>query len=707
MITAPYNFVPLNKEVFYPEWAKDVSHDIPFEDAISGTINLKLEAHSPIFVRDSEKDELFCNHNGIEYIPGSSVKGAMRTVFDVFSYGKLKLQDKRLSYRDLNHNSYKKKAMDGNKIHMGWLTKKANIWQIDDLGKTNSAGCRIKYFEMKEYLDKNIVQKIRNKKQAYEKYKVVNDRKKLETNDGTIVFTGTAGKKTKEFFFPKKVKRTLVLGEEVVQTFYQAYYIGTVEENLNWKNLWSAELKKGEKIPVFFQVKDEKVVHFGLSMLYKLPYEKTIMETLLSSQNYKGNSPDLGETLFGYVHGDNSLKGRVQFSHFTIKKKVEARKKATLPLSSPRSTFFPAYLEQKMSADSKTKKYITYDDNEAVLRGFKFYPPQQDAKYSDGICKEHPKVCTTFYPLDKGSVFEGKVRFFNLKKCELGALIATLTLLDRKDTYHKIGMAKPFGFGTVKSSIIEIQDSENNFLESKDFVDDFTKVMKQQINVDIMNDARIESLFMLSSYVIPDKSLVYMPIKSFVNAKKPFNKFCLPMLTKFSQKIVDNKSKNSVPKQTINTRIYTMKEIAELTSSTVQEVITFSIGLHFGELRPDKTLKEQQAKDLINRMIKGKQVTIQPKSKTVAPATLSKTKLRKAVSEYWRKEFGVMYHRNQIKEFILGKGFDTTPEEQRTLYLERENDKSFNVLCKLIHMLEFGEMDNETKEKLYLMLMQG
>jgi len=85
---------------------------------------------------------------------------------------------------------------------------------------------------------------------------------------------------------------------------------------------------------------------------------------------------------------------------------------------------------------------------------------------------------------------------------------------------------------------------------------------------------------------------------------------------------------------------------------------------------------------------------------------MSKTKLRKAVSEYWRKEFGVMYHRNQIKEFILGK-FDTTPEEQRTLYLERENDKSFNVLCKLIHMLEFGEMDNETKEKLYLMLMQG
>ena len=43
-VKSTYNFVPAPEEheVFKPEWANDVSHDIPFEDGESGEIEIEL-----------------------------------------------------------------------------------------------------------------------------------------------------------------------------------------------------------------------------------------------------------------------------------------------------------------------------------------------------------------------------------------------------------------------------------------------------------------------------------------------------------------------------------------------------------------------------------------------------------------------------------------------------------------------------------------
>jgi len=49
-INAPYNFVPLSKVIVIPEWAEQVSHDIPFKDGLSGEIGFTLTAHSPLLV---------------------------------------------------------------------------------------------------------------------------------------------------------------------------------------------------------------------------------------------------------------------------------------------------------------------------------------------------------------------------------------------------------------------------------------------------------------------------------------------------------------------------------------------------------------------------------------------------------------------------------------------------------------------------------
>ena len=93
MIRAPYNFVPLNKRIFFPDWAKQISHDVPFSDGESGTINLTITAETPIFIRNgSNKDnEIEFSHyldeigNKKYFIPGTSIKGMMRNVFEIRS----------------------------------------------------------------------------------------------------------------------------------------------------------------------------------------------------------------------------------------------------------------------------------------------------------------------------------------------------------------------------------------------------------------------------------------------------------------------------------------------------------------------------------------------------------------------------------------------------------------------------------------------
>src|SRR5690625_5288685 len=112
-VKSVYNFVPAPQEdeVFTPEWANQVSHDVPFSDGESGEIELKITAETPIFIRNghsqddadifeyyqknpdkkpSEEEQeridqylSFSNYKGKYFIPGSSLKGMFRNVLEI------------------------------------------------------------------------------------------------------------------------------------------------------------------------------------------------------------------------------------------------------------------------------------------------------------------------------------------------------------------------------------------------------------------------------------------------------------------------------------------------------------------------------------------------------------------------------------------------------------------------------------------------
>lgn len=95
MNKAPYNFVPLPEDVFFPNWADKISQDIPFNDGLSGTIKLTITAKTPIFVRNgysgTHKDNDFCHTPNMKYfIPATTIKSCVRSVIEIMSFGKMK-----------------------------------------------------------------------------------------------------------------------------------------------------------------------------------------------------------------------------------------------------------------------------------------------------------------------------------------------------------------------------------------------------------------------------------------------------------------------------------------------------------------------------------------------------------------------------------------------------------------------------------------
>ncbi len=109
-IVTPYDFVPVSSWVFSPDWAEDVTHDVPFRDGISGRIDYELVNYSPLCVGHDTVNKtdatsgktvktLLWEHDGSgrQVIPGSSIKGMLRNALEIVSFGKMQC------VRDLRH----------------------------------------------------------------------------------------------------------------------------------------------------------------------------------------------------------------------------------------------------------------------------------------------------------------------------------------------------------------------------------------------------------------------------------------------------------------------------------------------------------------------------------------------------------------------------------------------------------------------------
>lgn len=161
-VSSPYGFVPLSGFVELPG-ADDVSHDVPVADGWCGELDLELRTHTPLIVskgtvRSSAgagRSTFFELHlpDGTRRraIPGSSLRGLLRSTVEITSFGKFaRIDDRRFAVRDLQAKFYQERMTrvvlprEGARrpayvplAHAGWLHLVAEAdgtrtWVIDE-----------------------------------------------------------------------------------------------------------------------------------------------------------------------------------------------------------------------------------------------------------------------------------------------------------------------------------------------------------------------------------------------------------------------------------------------------------------------------------------------------------------------------------------------------------------------------------------------
>lgn len=178
---------------------------------------------------------------------------------------------------------------------------------------------------------------------------------------------------------------------------------------------------------------------------------------------------------FGWVHGETGQEGayagRVRFSHAQVTEPIkEFEHEALLAiLSSPKPTTTRFYLiHNSWRSMARSSREAGYDGAGNVLRGRKFYrhfgaklDPKEYKRATDAEHNGKDEQNRTLHGiLDKGSEFTFSVRFENIAPAELGALLWSLEMDGRG--VHRIGLAKPLGFGSVR---VKIDDSKGPGLQ--------------------------------------------------------------------------------------------------------------------------------------------------------------------------------------------------------------------------------------------------
>lgn len=516
-ISAPYNFVPLAGWVHIPDWSQQASHDWPFEDGLSGEIRYRLVADSPLLVgghqrqaSDRSPGEVrpFQLPEGRYAIPGSSLKGMLRAVVEIAGFGRMRMVDDRhLSVRDLTSGAreiYGKMMTHLKGSNTYEATSKAGWLRFDPARKAwimrPCSYARVEHDDLAGYSGDAWWRRV-PRTSAKDKYTKWDPRpldlafdpgapmahthsggKKLFYGKasnlgrgkatGTLVFTGQPskrdpgknGRKHLEFIFYAPTSTILEVAEDVWRDF-----VGIHAESEEWR-FW----KSKAKIPVFYMTDGRgDVASIGLALMYRLAYTRSIHEAIANSSADHCASPgatngyDLADLLFGAVDGEqpqsDALRGRVSCETALAERTdLQPEQQEDTILNGPKPSYYPNYILQITTPDTDKLKdqkggYRTFMDCHVRLRGFKRYPARPESMtHVQPLTAEQTgnnRVKVRLHALPKGTAFNGRIVFHNLRPAELGALLWAMTWGGKPTLRHGLGMGKPFGFGQVSLEV--------------------------------------------------------------------------------------------------------------------------------------------------------------------------------------------------------------------------------------------------------------
>jgi CRISPR-associated protein (TIGR03986 family) len=536
---APYNFVPLPERVVTP--ATD-PEQLPDHDTYADTryprtgyFDVTLTTKSPLYVRcpltlsnflRQERGEdqnlsfrqqvkntpefFYTRDPQVPVIPGSSLRGMLRSVLEIVSYGKMESVTKtRLFFRTVDTTSvgehYRRRMQN---VETGFLqrtgehyvikvcdrarvlrsTLGSNLYNGQGPGKTPTwQGQPRQWMPVWVQLSRNgpLVEHI-----AYEPTP--------HAHEGRLVITGDVPRKKKEFVFllPADKAEEIRVPQAVVDRFHDDDQLTQWQErafpqnrpqNKSRARAGLVRTDPGEPgDPVFFLRENGQLTFFGRAGMFRLPYHQGPLDFVPDALR-RPEDIDYAEAIFGYVKGHapqhpqgskvRAYASRVFVSDATLVTGQSDIWLATEPitpkiLATPKPTAFQHYLVQTSDNQGSLKHYGSNTPRETVIRGHKRYWHQGLGSHlameliramidegQDKLCEIRRNETdgkpdtqhTQFKPVKPEVQFTFRIFFENLSDAELGALCWTLHPVGKAEmTYcHSLGMGKPLGMGAV------------------------------------------------------------------------------------------------------------------------------------------------------------------------------------------------------------------------------------------------------------------
>lgn len=440
----PYTFIPL------PEGGA-VRSDMSKQDepVFSGEIKCSLISKTQIAVPDKVKNPNAPETEIREYdffrvdskavIPGSGIRGVIRSVFETLTDSCMRLNDKDDDYFHTRVNKTDPGIIEyrnGEYI----LYKAERLRDKEDRGFEND-----NYFTGKPI---DNIDALPGKNHAS---RIVNWRKKGELN-GVYLRVDQFGKKSHPSVFIKE-KYIGVISEIYVERLRinAEKYKGKYAED--YDNAIKKMKNDGGQLPVWYwQDRETGHYYFAPSQYSRAVFvnkprdiaENARIESCTSKDNICAAC-----ALFGFI-GEDSRASRVRFTDAVCGDESCFDKAYVLPvLSGPRLSSFEFYL------DGKGKKAFGPDSAGVTLAGRKFYwhDPNAEITADDDFAKDHPSMAVKTELVKAGSKFEFSVFFDKITDEQLKRLVFALNLGENSENSgkcHKIGHGKPIGLGSVK-----------------------------------------------------------------------------------------------------------------------------------------------------------------------------------------------------------------------------------------------------------------
>ncbi|MCL4424049.1 MAG: TIGR03986 family CRISPR-associated RAMP protein [Firmicutes bacterium] len=367
---APYNFIPLPETIVRAAVSPEEDlpdHDRFHADRHTGYLDVLLTTKSPLFIRgpvtvsdyhrmqedDGNKpfreqiknrpDFFFTQDSQQPVIPGSSLRGMLRSLLEIVSYGKMKwVTGKHLFFRTVDSTTvgiYYGGRMTG-KVETGFLRKNGHVFYIktcnmvrversllggvnslyDDQGVPrwsredlvsggNEPGQTHQYMPVwiKENEGKAFALKREHTQEA-------------GWHEGRLVITGDVPRKKREFVFllPEKDSPEINVDPSILQRFHDDDQITQWQERAFPKGKPEKDCRQrpgmfrkdrylsGEADPhdpgdpVFFLRENGKLTFLGRAGMFRLPYRQRAID-LIPEELREIEDIDYAEALFGFV----------------------------------------------------------------------------------------------------------------------------------------------------------------------------------------------------------------------------------------------------------------------------------------------------------------------------------------------------------------------------------------------------------------------